>query len=115
MPRVKSLILILILSFSALSLVQAVTQFSKNTAFYNEYKNEYESEFKRNLELKTKMKTLQDVDEFEKIARDKLNLTRKNEYIIVIPEPTPTKFVPTPTKVPNYRLWWGVISGSDPE
>jgi len=85
-------------------------EYRRNVSFYQDYKQEYTKEKKRNIELKTKMAKAKDIDEFEKIVRNKLNLQKENETILVIPNPTPTVILPTATPVPNYRKWINVFS-----
>ena len=105
MQRIKRLLLYLLIVFFITSLTRSLIEYGKNQQFYQDYKNEFEKEKKRNTELKTQLVKSQDINEFEKIVRDKLNLTKQNEYILVIPNPTPTVLTPTPTPVPNYQQW----------
>lgn len=105
MQRIKRLLLYLLILFFITSLTRSLIDYGKNQQFYQDYKNEFEKEKKRNTELKTQLVKSQDINEFEKIVRDKLNLHKPNEYILVIPNPTPTVLTPTPTAIPNYQQW----------
>ena len=110
MVGLKKIIFILLGIFALVSLTQSLIQFSKNMAFFEAYKKEYDAESKRNLELKTTIKDLQNISEFEKIARDKLNLHKENEFVLIIPDPTPT---PAPTikiEPPKYKLWLDALT-----
>ncbi len=80
-------------------------EYRNNLAFYQEYKDEYLKEKKRNGELKTEYVKTQDVYEFEKTVRNKLNLHKKNEVVLIVPEPTPTTAIFSPTPMPNYQQW----------
>jgi len=105
MQRIKRLLLYLLILFFITSLTRSLLDYAKNQQFYQDYKNEYQKEKKRNTELKTQLVKTQDINEFEKIVRDKLNLHQPNEYVLVIPNPTPTILTPTPTQIPNYQQW----------
>jgi len=115
MASFKNIVAVLFGLFLLLSLTQSIFRYLNNLEFYNTYKNEYEKTAKKNQELKTQIGKLEDSFEFEKTARDKFNYHLQNEKIIVLVEPTPTSVILTPTKVPNFKLWWGALSGSDPE
>ena len=97
--------------FFILSLTKNIIEYQKNLSFYNDYKNEFNNEKKRNGELKTELVKAHDINEFEKIVRNKLNLHKKDETIMVIPNPTPSVILPSPTPLPNYRQWINVFTG----
>lgn len=109
MGRIKRIILFLLAFFFLTALSRNIFEYQKNYSFYNQYKQDYEKEKKRNIELKTMLVKTEDSFEFEKSVRNKLNLHKENETILVIPEPTPTIFTPTPTAVPNYQMWLDVF------
>jgi len=96
--------------FFILSLTKNIIEYQKNLSFYQDYKEEYIAEKKRNTELKTELVKAQDINEFEKIVRNKLNLHKEDETIMVIPNPTPTVLIPSPTVPPPYRQWLNVFS-----
>ncbi len=110
MRRVRMLLLYGLVVFFILSLTKNIVEYQKNLSFYSNYKAEYTAEKKRNTELKTQLVKAQDINEFEKIVRNKLNLHKKDETIMVIPNPTPTILAPTPTTPPPYRQWLDVFS-----
>ncbi|KKQ37605.1 MAG: hypothetical protein US54_C0030G0012 [Candidatus Roizmanbacteria bacterium GW2011_GWA2_37_7] len=112
MRLLRKLFLYGLVIFFILSLTKNIIEYQKNLGFYNEYKNEYTEEKKQNIELKTQLVKAQDINEFEKIVRNKLNLHKSNETIIVVPNPAPTTLTPTPTLPPTYRQWLNVFSGS---
>jgi len=47
--------------------------------------------------------------ELEKIIRNKLNMVKPDEVMVVLPNPTPQPKVTAPTATPNYRQWWDVF------
>lgn len=110
MELARRFLLYSILVFLIISLSKNILEYRRNINFYNDYQEQFNKEKKRNIELKTKLIKVKDVEEFEKTVRNKLNLQKPNETILVIPNPTPTLFVPTSTPVPNYRQWANVFS-----
>ena len=100
-------IFVAIFFFSALS--KSIFEYRKNVAFYQQSKQEFQDEQKRNIELKTQLVKTEDPYEFEKTVRNKLNLQKQDEVIVVIPNPTPTILSPTPTQIPNYIKWLDVF------
>lgn len=109
MLPLKRVIVLLIAAFFIMSLTKNILEYKKNLAFYEDYKNEYLNEKKHNEELKTEYVKTQDSYEFEKTVRNKLNLHKKNEVILIVPEPTPTTVISTPSPLPNYQQWIDVF------
>lgn len=112
MRRVRMLFLYGLVIFFILSLTKNIIEYQKNLSFYTDYKDEFTSEKKHSIELQTQLINVQDINEFEKIVRNKLNLHKSDETILVIPNPTPTILTPTPTAPPPYRQWLNIFSGS---
>ena len=106
MPPVKRIVIILLAIFFITSLSKNLLEYRKNISFYEDYRSEYLKEKKRNEESYVKT---QDTYEFEKTVRNKLNLHKENEVVLIIPEPTPTTFVPSATPMPNYKQWADVL------
>lgn len=109
MGKVKRIILIFVALFFFSALSKSIFEYRNNVAFHDQYKQEYEEEKKRNIELKTQLVKTQDSYEFEKTVRNKLNLHKVDEVIVVIPNPTPTVLIPTATPIPNYMKWLDVF------
>ncbi|MBP7967821.1 septum formation initiator family protein [Candidatus Woesebacteria bacterium] len=105
MLPLRRIIVLLIASFFIMSLTKNIMEYRKNLAFYQDYKNEYLKEKKHNEELKTEYVKTQDVYEFEKTVRNRLNLHKKNEVVLIVPEATPTIAILPPTPIPNYQQW----------
>ena|SRR3990167_10187627 len=105
MARLKRIFLFLLAFFFISSLTKTIFEYRRNVEFYNNFKEEYAKEKKRNTELNTHLVKTQDIAEFEKTARNKLNLHKEDEYVLVLPQPTPTVMIPAPTVVPHYAQW----------
>src|SRR3990167_8821725 len=97
MTLVRKILLYSVLVFLAISLSKNIIEYRRNVSFYNNYQEEYNREKKRNIELQSKLVKAKDIDEFEKIVRNKLNLQKSNEAILVIPNPTQTVILPSAT------------------
>ena len=109
MIPLRRIIVLLIAAFFIMSLTRNLLEYRKNLAFYNDYKNEYIKEKKHNEELKTEYVKTQDSYEFEKMVRNRLNLHKKNEIVLIVPEPSPTTVILSPTMPPNYQQWIDVF------
>lgn len=64
---------------------------------------------KENKELQKQLELVQSVDFLEEVARNKLNLTKPNETIIIIPQEEISKILSTERKVKEPKLanWQG--------
>ncbi len=105
MHRTKQVILFILAVFFLSALSKNIFEYRKNLAFYNQNRDEFEKEKKRNIELKTLLVKTNDIHEFEKAVRNKLNLHKSDEYILVIPDATPTPSAIEPTTIPNPVKW----------
>lgn len=79
--------------------------YQKKYAFYNTYKQANENEKKKNITLKTEIRKQDSQIELEKTIRNKLNLSRPDEVVLMIPTPTPSPIIITPTPEPNIIQW----------
>ncbi len=109
MPIVKKVIFSLLIIFFLSSFSKNFLGYTRSLAFYDSYKKEYSHEKKRNNELKTMLVKTTDQYEIEKTIRNKLNLMKDKEVAIILPETTPTPFVPTPTSSPVYHQWYSTF------
>jgi hypothetical protein len=82
-----------------------VADYQRNISFYDQTKNNFEKALLENKEVKIHMQAGSSPFEIEKNLRNKQNLLRNNEIIVIIPSPTliPTPFV-RPTGLP-YQQW----------
>jgi len=66
---------------------------------------------KQNNMLKNKLKTVQDNDFIEKVAREDLNLVKPGESVIILPEDLqkekPT--IPPPKPLANWQKWYKLL------
>lgn len=108
MDLIKKLFILVIALFLLFSLTKNIFDYQKKYQFYQKFKDAYEVEKQKNNQLKTQLRKKSDVSEIERTIRDKLNLTRQGEEIIMINHPTPTPTVLTPTPAPYWRQWWDV-------
>ena len=106
MQKAKSILFFCLMLFFVYSLTRNFFEYKKNLAFYQNYKQEYEKEKKANSTLKTKLLKNSDPYEVEKTIRNKLNLLKPGEVAVIIPLPSPTPIVVTPTLAPVYQDWW---------
>ena len=97
--------LFLLFLFLISSLTRNLFEYKKNYSFYENYKKEYEEARQKKTRLKTEILKKNDPNEIEKIIRNKLNLLRPNEIAIILPQPTPTPLIFTPTPLPVYQQW----------
>ncbi len=105
----KKIFLIIFLIFLFSSLLPNVLNYKNKIEFYQQIKKDYEEEKKKNIELKTKIINKKSIDEIEKTIRNKLNLSKENEVVIIIPSPT-KKILPSPTPVlKNWQKWWQIF------
>ena len=74
MGKFRRFIFFAVAFFIISGLSRTIFEYRKNYAFYEEYKKEYEQEKKKNIELQTHYVKTKDSYEFEKIARNKLDL-----------------------------------------
>lgn len=109
MRLLKNLFLVFLVVFLSSSLIRNIIDFQKKKDFLQKFKTRVEKEEKKKLELKTEILKKTDAYQLEKTIRDKLNLTRSDEIVVVLPALTPTPTVVAPTPVPNWQQWWEVF------
>ena len=109
MKKLQKFFVFLFFGFIFLSFVRNIIDYKKNLDFYQGFKKEYESEKKNNISLKTQILKNEDPSEVEKSIRDKLNLAKKDETVIIVPSPTPTPTKISPTPFPIYLQWFSAF------
>lgn len=105
----RKILLVLILLFVFSSLTKNIFDYRNKIQFYESYKKEYEDIKKKNLTLKTQILKQIDPYELEKTIRNELNLLKENEVDVIVPLPTPTIIMPTPTLPPNWQQLYDVF------
>lgn len=109
MNLLKNVIIGLVVIFIFFSLVKNIFDYQKKLLFFEEFKKEAKNEQDKNTALKTAVLKSGDINKIEKTIRDKLNLSKKGEEVVILARPTPTPVVITPTPAPVWRQWWGVF------
>jgi len=109
MEVIKKIFLIFLIGFLFSSLIPNIINYKNRISFYRQTKKEYEIEKKKQIELQTEIVKKKSADEVEKTIRNKLNLLKENEVVLIIPTPTD---IPSPTPTPilsNWEKWWRVF------
>jgi len=107
MALVKKILLSTFIVFLFVFLFKNINEYQKQLQFYQEYKKEYEKEKYQNQKLKTEVIKKKSLAELEKNIRNKLNLTKENEMIILMdnqPNVTIANF--SSPNHPNWKKWW---------
>ena len=101
----RKIVFIFVLFFLVISLVRNVADYQRNISFYDQTKNNFDKALLENKELKVHKQEGSSPFEVEKNLRNKQNLLRDNEIIVIIPSPSPTlaPFVRPPE--PPVRQW----------
>ncbi len=105
MESTRRYLLVGVLLFLFFSLSKNIFDYHKTVSFYESYKSDYEKEKKSNITLKTKILKNNDPSELEKTIRNRLNLLKKDEVAVIIPQPTPTPTPPYEPVFPIYEQW----------
>jgi cell division protein FtsB len=105
MRLIKNIIFIFLILFLFSSLLKNIFNHQNRLQFYQDYKNEFEKEEKRNIELKTEVVRKKSSEEIEKTIRNKLNLAKPNEVVVILPHPTSVPAIISPTPAPNWKQW----------
>src|SRR3989344_3993003 len=94
----QNIIISLVLLFLLYSLSKTLLDYNKKFSFYQQYKREFQEETDRNKKLKSDLVKAQDYHTVERTIREKLNLSKPNEVVVIIPMPSvPASPTPTPT------------------
>ncbi|MCX7881019.1 MAG: septum formation initiator family protein [Patescibacteria group bacterium] len=109
MNFLKKIFFLFLSFFLIFSLLKNIINHQKKLQFYQEYEEQLKKERKKNIELKTEIARKNDLYYVEKIARNKLNLSKENEMVIILSPPSPTPTIITPTPAPNWYLWFKVF------
>lgn len=101
----RKVVFFVVLFFLVISLVRNITDYQHNLSFYNQIKNNYLKALLNNKELKVHKQAGSSPFEVEKNLRNKQNLLRNDEIIIIIPSPSPIiSPILRPTEYP-YKQW----------
>lgn len=101
----RKVVFLIVLFFLVISLVRNVADYQRNISFYDQTKSNFEKATLKNKELKVHKQSGSSPFEVEKNLRNKQNLVRKDEIIVIVPSPSP---IPTPYARPTdlpYKQW----------
>lgn len=101
----RKIVFIIVLFFLVISLIRNVADYQRNISFYDQTRSNYDKALLENKQLKVNKQAGSSPFEVEKNLRNKQNLLRNDEIIVIIPSPSPipTPFV-RPTE-PAARQW----------
>lgn len=105
----RKLVFFLVLGFLVVSLVGNGLEYQNSLSYHQKTKENLAAAVEKNKELLLKKTTADSAFEIEKNLRNKENLVREGEIMVIVPSPSPT---PTPfvaPKRPPYREWIGVF------
>lgn len=106
MKSLRRAFLVILLIFLFFSLTKTVFDYQKTIKFYQSFKEDFDKEKKRKITLQTQILKNKDPNEIEKTIRNQLNLLKPDEISVIIPNPTPTPQIVSPTPPPIYVQWW---------
>lgn len=106
MKLLKQILFVVIVIFLFFSLTKNIFDYRKTLDFYQSFRKDYEQAKKENVTLKTDVLKNRDQLEIEKTIRNRLNLLKPGEIAVIIPDPTPTPRVITPTPEPVFMQWF---------
>jgi len=101
----RKIVFLIVLIFLVVSLIRNGFDYQRNISFYNQTKTNFEKAITNNKELKLRKQASSSPFEVEKNLRNKQNLLRKDEIMVIISSPSPN---PTPNVVPSeypYKQW----------
>jgi hypothetical protein len=91
--------------FLVISFVRNVFDYQRNLSFYDQTKENFTKALLKNKNLKVQKRADSSPFEIEKSLRNKQNMLRKDEIIVIVPSPSP---IPTPIIRPTeapYKQW----------
>ena len=99
------MVFFIVLFFLVVSLIRNVADYQRNLSYYDQIKNNFNKANSENKSLKVHKQADSSPFEIEKNLRNKQNLIRANEVIVIIPSPSaaPTPIL-RPTE-PPYKQW----------
>ncbi|MFH0773545.1 MAG: septum formation initiator family protein [bacterium] len=101
----RKMVFLIVLFFLVISLIRNVADYQRNISFYDQTKSNYTKALLENKQLKVNEQAGSSPFEIEKNLRNKQNLIRDNEIIVIVPPPSPS---PTPfvrPKEPVFMQW----------
>lgn len=101
----RKIVFLIVLFFLTVSFIRNVFDYQRNISFYDQTKTNFEKAITNNKELKLRKQASSSPFEVEKNLRNKQNLLRKNEIMVIIPSPSPTPMPNIRPPEPPYKQW----------
>lgn len=105
----KKTFLFFLFIFLSSSLVRNIFDYQKKISFYQEYLSHLWLEKDRKIKLQTQILKKTDPYYLEKVIRNKLNLSKPGDLVVIVPVPTDSPKLLTPTPLPNWQQWFNLF------
>jgi cell division protein FtsB len=107
---ITTFIIILVASFILLGLGRQIADAIQSSRRLDNEADEVNKLQQQNRQLKDKLTQVQQPDFVEQVARDKLNMSKAGETVVVVPDQTITKIIaaqtpPAEVKIPYWQGW----------
>lgn len=107
MKRILPIIIILVLLFVIRNIVVSIQTLLQNEHTLTKLQEQVQQKQQEHAFLQERLEYVQSNNYIEEEAREKLNLVKEGEYIILFPSPTDTPLEPQVKKNhPNWEKWW---------
>jgi cell division protein FtsB len=109
MNTLRRIFLFILFLFLATSFIRNIIDVKRNYPLFLNSKREFDEARQKNAQLKTAIVKQKSLNEVEKTIRNKLNMSKEGELVIIIPHPSPS---PTPIIIPTlpiYKQWMMVF------
>lgn len=101
----KNSLFLLVGLLLVVSLTKNVFEYQKRKDFFSAYNKQLQLEVNKNKKLKGKIAQYKDYTVVEELIREKLNRTKKQEYVVLEQSNQNKIDLITPTPKPTYRQW----------
>lgn len=94
---IKQTILILFLLSLIVSLAKNILDYYKKNEFFSQFEQTIQKLEKENKEIADEIEKNRLQFSYEEVLRNKMNMTKPGEYVILLPPQKPSNITPTPT------------------
>jgi cell division protein FtsB len=101
---IKQSLLILFLLSLIVSLAKNILDYYKKNEFFSQFEQTIQKLEKENKEIADEIEKNRLQFSYEEVLRNKMNVTKPGEYVILLPPKGPSTVTPTPT-MSNRRQW----------
>lgn len=103
---IKKIVLFFLFFFIVFSLTKNIFDYKNKISFFQQLKSEFVNETEKNKKLKAELAKTNDYYYLEKNIREKLNLVKPNEIVVILPKTEPQKVKNKETiRKPTYTQW----------